>query len=251
MIIGLGVAGDLERIAESIRHAGPDIMVRCYLAPDLEPAHMPGEIIVSACPWEAMVHDLFNGTIDGAVRGNLPASQTLACLKQVAGVERLERVALLATADGTRFLLAPVGVDEGWTAREKVEFVTKARELAAAFGMDEKVAVLSGGRLGDLGRHPAVDRTLADAALVAELTGAEHAEILIEDAVGTHGVVIAPDGISGNLIFRTLTYLGHGEAHGALVVNISRIFVDTSRVSPDYSNAILLAAAVAESKKSP
>ncbi len=71
-------------------------------------------------------------------------------------------------------------------------------------------------------------------------------EILIEDAVVEHSIIIAPDGISGNLIFRTLALLGGGRAHGAPVANLSRIFVDTSRASSDYSNAIFLAAALAD-----
>jgi len=48
------------------------------------------------------------------------------------------------------------------------------------------------------------------------------------------------------LVFRTLTFLGGGLGHGAPVVNISRIFVDTSRASPNYANALLLAAALLE-----
>jgi predicted methyltransferase MtxX (methanogen marker protein 4) len=87
---------------------------------------------------------------------------------------------------------------------------------------------------------------MAEAELVARLSGAEHSEILIEDAVETCGLVIAPDGISGNLIFRTLVFLGAGHGHGAPVVNIGRIFVDTSRASPNYTNALLLAAALLE-----
>jgi predicted methyltransferase MtxX (methanogen marker protein 4) len=87
---------------------------------------------------------------------------------------------------------------------------------------------------------------MADGELVARLGEAEHCEILIEDAVKTCGLIIAPDGISGNLIFRSLTFLGGGLSHGAPVVNISRIFVDTSRASPNYANALLLAAALLE-----
>ena len=113
--------------------------------------------------------------------------------------------------------------------------------MASGFGLSEKIAVLSGGRFGDVGRHPVVERSMADAELVARLTGARHYEILIEDAIGECGIILAPDGISGNLIFRTLTFLGSGHGHGAPVLNIEYIFVDTSRASHDYSNAIRLA----------
>jgi len=87
---------------------------------------------------------------------------------------------------------------------------------------------------------------MADAELVAKLGNAVHCEILIEDAVKTCGIIIAPDGISGNLVFRTLAFLGAGHGHGAPVVNIAKIFVDTSRAQKDYANALMLAAALLE-----
>ena len=205
-------------------------------------------VVEAAEPQIALIEALYAGRIDAAVRGTLPASSTLKALKQAAGVDHLERIALLETADGHLFLLAPVGVDEGWTVEEKVRFARIGRDIARSFGLPEGVAVLSGGRFGDLGRHPSVDRTMADAELVARLTGAEHTEILIEEAAGRHGMVVAPDGISGNLIFRTLTFLGAGAGHGAPVVNIDRIFVDTSRASADYTNAIILAKSLVQSK---
>ena len=186
------------------------------------------------------------GRIDAAVRGTLPANTTLRALKKAEGVTHLERIALLETVNGKKFLLTPVGVDEGWTVPEKLELIKKGRQIAKKFGLLPKVGVLSGGRLGDIGRHSQVDASMAEAELVARLGEAEHCEILIEDAVETCGLIIAPDGISGNLIFRTLIFLGGGKSHGAPVVNISRIFVDTSRASPNYSNALLLAASLLE-----
>ena len=161
------------------------------------------------------------------------------------GVDHLERIALLETVHGKKFLLTPVGVDEGWTVPEKLELIKKGRVIAKKFGLP-KNGILSGGRLGDIGRHPQVDASMAEAELVARLGDAAHCEILIEDAVETCGLIIAPDGISGNLVFRTLTFLGGGLGHGAPVVNISRIFVDSSRASPNYANALLLAASLLE-----
>jgi predicted methyltransferase MtxX (methanogen marker protein 4) len=139
-----------------------------------------------------------------------------------------------------------VGVDEGWTIPEKLDLVAKGREIARTFGLPGGGAILSGGRLGDVGRHKQVDKSLASGELVAKIASARHAEILIEDAVEDCGLIIAPDGISGNLIFRTLTFLGAGKGHGAPVVNIDKIFVDTSRASPDYTNALMLADALSK-----
>jgi putative methanogen marker protein 4 len=199
-------------------------------------------------PAAALVSDLVAGRIDAAVRGTLPANRTLALLKAATGVDRLERVALLECADGRRFLLAPVGVDEGWTVAEKVALIERGRELARELGLAPGVGVLSGGRFGDLGRHPAVDRSMADAELAARLGRADHREILIEEAVGDCGLVIAPDGIAGNLVFRTLAYLGGGNGHGAPVTNIGAVFVDTSRASHEYASPLKLAAALATAR---
>ncbi|TAJ44605.1 methanogenesis marker protein Mmp4/MtxX [Methanofollis fontis] len=248
MIVGIGagvepakVRRTVERMAE---RKGDDLRIVPYCFPGA----MEGECRESDLPWEALVADLAAGRIDAAVRGSLPANETLKCLKQACGVDRLERIALLETADGVRFLLAPVGVDEGWSISDRLSLAGKAQAIAAGLGLPEDVAVLSGGRLGDLGRHPVVDRSMADAELVARIGGYEHGEILIEDAVGRCGVIIAPDGISGNLIFRTLALLGKGTGHGAPVVNIDRIFVDTSRASPDYTGAVELAASMIRPK---
>jgi putative methanogen marker protein 4 len=245
MKIGIGAGSQVEKVASSIRGVAGDITVVCYASPGTKSAFPEGVCVVeSDQPEQALVSDLASGAIDAAVRGTLPASATLSFLKKAMGVERLERVALLETPNGIRFLLAPVGVDEGWTIPEKLAFIEKSRVIARRFGLDERTAVLSGGRMGDVGRHERVDATLAEAELVARLAGADHTEILIEDAIRDHGIIIAPDGICGNLIFRTLVFLGGGVGHGAPIVNIDRIFVDTSRASPDYANAILLASSL-------
>lgn len=245
--IGLGVASPDARIRAAIRAVGDETDLVLVSFPGAADAFGSDAVVIEAEePEKALVQALFSGRIDAAVRGSLSASSLLKPLKEAAGVDHLERIALLETVDGHLFLLAPVGVDEGWTVAEKVRFVERGREIARGFGLPERVAVLSGGRLGDLGRHPVVDRTMADAELVARLTGAEHTEILIEKVPGRYGLVVAPDGVSGNLIFRTLTFLGGGHGHGAPVVNIGKIFVDTSRASGDYTNAINLAKSLVE-----
>jgi putative methanogen marker protein 4 len=247
--IGIGIDGDAEKVVESVLGVGRKFEIICYCRPGTIITRISGnavQIAEHAHPEQAIVDDLSAGRIDAAVRGTLPANATLKALKKAESVDHLERIALLETVHGKKFLLAPVGIDEGWTVAEKLELIKKGRVIARKFGLPEKVGVLSGGRLGDVGRHKQVDTSMAEAELVARLSDAAHCEILIEDAVQTCGLIIAPDGISGNLVFRTLTFLGGGHGHGAPVVNISRIFVDTSRASPNYANALLLAASLLE-----
>nr|WP_320160072.1 methanogenesis marker protein Mmp4/MtxX [uncultured Methanoregula sp.] len=247
--IGIGIAEDPEKVLASAENVSGPFGTICYCHPGCmgrKAENAAVRIIEDPHPEEAMIGDLMAGKIDAAVRGTLPSNATLKALKRAEGVDHLERIALLETAHGKKFLLTPVGIDEGWTVQEKVELIKKGRIIAKKLGLAEKTGVLSGGRMGDIGRHKLVDASMADAELVARIAGAEHCEILIEDAIKSCGLIIAPDGISGNLIFRTLTFLGAGFAHGAPVVNISKIFVDTSRASPNYTNALLLAASLLE-----
>jgi putative methanogen marker protein 4 len=246
MIIGIGIGGETAKILASIRKVEKFCRVIGY---SQEGIQIPEGISVRffSSPEATLITDLMEGRLDAAVRGTLPSNETLQELRRQTGVHYLERIALLETLKGKKFLLAPVGIDEGWTVEQKCELIRKGEPIAAAFGLNGGTGVLSGGRKGDRGRHPVVDRSLADAERVAQLTGARHYEILIEDAIRDCSLLIAPDGISGNLIFRTLVFLGGGKGHGAPVVNIDKIFVDTSRASPDYANALLLAAKLANS----
>ncbi len=247
--IGIGIADAAQKVIDSANSVNGNFITICYCRPGIVDKNSIGSavrIIEHSNPEQVLIDDLVAGRIDAAVRGTLPANSTLMALKKAEGVDHLERIALLETVHGKKFLLTPVGVDEGWTVPEKLELIKKGRPIAQKFGLSKKVGILSGGRLGDVGRHHQVDASLAEAELVARLGDAEHCEILIEDAVETCGLIIAPDGISGNLVFRTLTFLGGGHGHGAPVVNISRIFVDTSRASPNYANALMLAASLLE-----
>jgi len=59
-------------------------------------------------------------------------------------------------------------------------------------------------------------------------------------------LVVAPNGMMGNMIFRVLTLIGDGGAFGAPVMDVlPRVFVDVSRAMEDYTDSILLSAALA------
>jgi predicted methyltransferase MtxX (methanogen marker protein 4) len=76
-----------------------------------------------------------------------------------------------------------------------------------------------------------------------------HDEILIENAIDNNvNLIIAPDGISGNLIYRTLVHLGAGKAYGAIYMGLNKILVDTSRVGNlnEIYGALLLAYSLIE-----
>ena len=247
--VGLGVGKIPEKLIRSAEAAsGYADVVLVGDEKEIKAAGTGLEIIDSKEPAKKLVELLVTGQIDGAVRGTLSATKTLSELKRALNIKKLYRVALLETAGGKPFFLAPVGIDEGNSVDDKVELIRRGAEHFRRFGIEAKVGVLSGGRFEDKGRDKTVDRTLEEAKSVTKKVrelgiNAKDYSILIEDAIQEADFIIAPDGISGNLIFRTLVFLGGGYGHGAPVL-IEKVFVDTSRVGGDYTRAIMLASAL-------
>ncbi len=179
------------------------------------------------------------GKVYSAVRGTAGASGFLKILREKFNPVR---VAVLETPAKKLFLLSPVGVDEGKTISEKIILAKASAKVAEALDLDTSVAFLSGGRYEDIGRSDKVDRSLAEAELCAKILGGLHYEIRLEDAI-EKDIIIAPDGISGNLIFRSLCYLGNGIEYGAVFCNIPFRVIDTSRSqsAEGFARAIALA----------
>ncbi len=247
--IGFGIGNVSEKLIRSAEDArdyadvvlvGDEKQIRS-IGTDLD-------IIHSSDPPKKLVELLDSGEIDGAVRGTLSATKTLSALKSSLGMKRLYRIALMETADGTPFFLAPVGIDEGTSVEDKIELIKKGVEHINRIGIETRVGILSGGRFEDRGRDEIVDRTLDEAEIVTKRScdlkiNATNYSILIEDAIKEANFIIAPDGISGNLIFRTLVFLGGGRGYGAAVL-MDKVFVDTSRVKEDAVRAIMFASAL-------
>jgi putative methanogen marker protein 4 len=212
------------------------------------------EVVDTENPEKTLVELLISKKVDAVIRGTAKASGTLAYLKESLKKKRICRLALLLTADGRPFFLAPVGIDEGNTIADKLQMITLGTEYIKRFGIEPVVGVLSGGRIGDIGRDKRVDRTLADGEFVANRAvelgiNAKHYTILIEDAIKESNFIVAPDGISGNFIFRTVAFLGGGDGLGAPVLMDDYIFVDTSRAGGHFTKAIMLASALSHLNK--
>jgi len=238
--IAIGVYREKEGYDEKVYRA----------ADSVKPLNFSVVVVDEGDETEKVLMELLErGEVDAAVRGTARASVLIPKLRKYGKIARL---ALLETAEGKRFILAPVGVDEGETLTDRIFLAEEGVRLAAKLGLQTRIAILSGGRKSDLGRSQRVDRTLAEGEFLATHLSekgyaARHYGIVIEEAVKEADVIIAPDGISGNLIFRSLCLVGRGIEHGAPVVGLPFIFVDTSRAQSHegYVRALKLAAKLA------
>lgn len=207
-------------------------------------------VVIYDDPYE-LTDDLVSGNVEAAIRGDMSSSHLLPILKEKVGLSELERVAFMEPIGGRMFILAPVGIDEGWSNEQRINLAVKSAVLARRVGMGEKIAIMSGGRCEDVGRCKRVDSSIGSAMdIVDELKSrgydAYHSQILVEDAVRNADILIATDGITGNVMFRTLHFVGGAEALGAPVVNMDKVFVDTSRAKTDYRDSIALAMMLTE-----
>ena len=235
--VGIGglQAGTLRATSEKLRNLSCRIAVKGY--------NDPGRLL----------RDLVDHKIDAAVRGTMGSLEVLKELKRQFSIKEVSRTAVLETAGGKPFLLTPVGIDEGRTVQSRMRLVNETVRYFSGAGWSLSVGVLSKGRVEDSSRGRDIRKSLLEGErLVESLSSqgvpAKHFSILIEESVRESDLVVAPDGITGNLIFRSLHFLGGGKAFGAPVVNIPETFVDTSRAKADFSDAVLLAAGLASAQ---
>jgi predicted methyltransferase MtxX (methanogen marker protein 4) len=208
----------------------------------------PVDVLTGA---EEIVEAIDGQRYDAVVRGTLPANDVIPRLLEQASITSARRAALVHIGVEDAFLLAPVGIDEGDDAAARWQLLQDASELAMSLGSKARVAVMSKGREEDAGRGVGIARSirecheLRDRALERGYE-AECVGILLERAVGTANVVIAPDGVAGNLVFRSLHYVAGNESWGALAMGLlPLVYVDTSRGKDDFIGAIRFARAIA------
>jgi len=201
---------------------------------------------------ERLIGALAEGGVDAGVRGAMPSSSVLEEIRSHFEIKEIMRTAILKDKRSRPFLLTPVGIDEG---RDRIARLELARTTISYFrplGWEPRIGVISRGRKEDVHRGEEIRASIEDGERIAKTLcsegyDAEHYAILIEEAVKEKDLIIAPDGVSGNLIFRALHLVAGAEAYGAPVVNLGRVFVDTSRAKTDFSGSVMLAAGLVES----
>lgn len=233
--VGIGCAPDSKFVETSVRTlSNPNVII--YRDP------------------QKLADDLASGVIDAAVRGDMASAKLLPLVRKALGLEHLQRAVLMGYR-GKVVTVAPVGIDEGWTVDDRVSMAERSEDLLIKLGCEDvHIAVMSGGRNDDVGRNESVDTTLneaREAVIRLNRDGYESydAEILIENAVEEADLIIAPNGITGNIIFRTMHFIGGCPAYGAPVINTDKVFIDTSRGKTDYTDSIILAMKLAGMKE--
>lgn len=196
---------------------------------------------------EELVKAVLDSETDGVVRGSLSAINIMHDLKEI--YPDLTR-ATYVSSPNFEFLLTPVGIDEGTTPEERFEMAIRCGEFLEKLNKNPKIAILAKGRKGDYGRSEEISSSIEESEKLTERIKNEtdyevsNYYILVEKAIKDKcNVILAPDGIIGNIIFRTLVLLDSWPSYGAVTFGIDRIYIDTSRdqTVDGYTRSLLLA----------
>jgi|Deesub1362A_J573_1020465.scaffolds.fasta_scaffold00109_47 putative methanogen marker protein 4 len=190
------------------------------------------EVVESKNVENYLVELVKKGRVDVAIRGSGDAKRFIQAIKNAFNT-KISRIAILESPEGKSFMLAPVGIDEGWSIEDKTFLISEGTKILMKLGLTPRIGILSGGRKQDYGRHALVDKTLDEAEFISSsLRNVKNYSILIEDAIKDGAnFIIAPNGITGNLIFRTLVFIGNGKGYGAPIVGVDKCLIDTSRAN--------------------
>ena len=176
-----------------------------------------------------------NPEVHATLRGSLKASKIIKSIKELKPDCKINRTTYINTSDDEgfskdyEFLLAPVGIDEGKNIEEKVELAIQAANFLQYLGKMPKIAILAEGRKDDLGRSERIDESLLSSQKLTyvlietfkELDNFDNGSkdisknysiknyyILLEQAIEDgYNIILANDGIFGNIMFRTLGYV--------------------------------------------
>jgi len=245
----------LEKKSSSIHIFGNKRSIASLNKLNFNEKHKPNiNLIECEEPEKKIFESLNNSTIDSIIRGSLSSNKFLGNLRKFLNTEKTNRLALLETINGHQFFYGPVGIDECSNLEEKIEFIEKALKQFKLLNIEPNISILSGGRRGDLGRDSKIDKSIREGEKIVEIMKIKypnllinHHEILIENAVmNKSNLILAPEGISGNLVYRTLVHLGGGKAYGAIYMGLKKAIIDTSRVGEisEINGAFLLALAL-------
>lgn len=212
--------------------------------------HFPFKIHMARTNQELLDY-LKNPNIDGVIRGSLESNIITDLKKEFPNLFR----ASLLEKDGHQFLLSPVGIDEGDSIPSKITIVKECARAMSLLGKQPKIALISGGRKNDKGRSSKVDQSIEECEIIERKLkdhyDIKHYYILIEEAIKDKAnIIIAPDGITGNIIFRSLVLVAGIKSNGALTLNQPTMFIDTSRSQnvQGYINSINLLKKLIEKK---
>ena len=199
-------------------------------------------IIFTDDPEKELVKLFDNNKINVIIRGNLSSSKIISLIKEKYIINSLYRIACLLKKNNTILLIAPVGIDEGKTINEKINFINYGIQLLHKIHLKIKIGIFEKNLKKRLSLYPYK-------IIFQNIKKKHHLKIKLftsesfSKSYFTSNFLILPNGITGNLVFRTLSHICNLDGFGApmkinFIKDHKKIYIDTSRSLDHYINAI-------------
>jgi predicted methyltransferase MtxX (methanogen marker protein 4) len=164
-------------------------------------------------------------------------------------------VSVLEDSEGRVFLLSPVTNLRGWNNADKILLINASVGLLAKLGMPVKIGILCFSRAEELshGKDFLNQTFFAANELVdffKEKYDIKNYGIDFDIALGEGcNIIIEPNGGTGNQVIRSLVFLDAIRNYGVPILNADQVIIESMRASEDFSDHLLLAAALGNINK--
>jgi predicted methyltransferase MtxX (methanogen marker protein 4) len=208
--------------------------------------------IISEEPEKELAKILFNKEVEGIVRGTIDDFKTFEAYRALIGKDKTNEMielALLEDFYGRQFFLSQGSNPLGWTREEKIkdcEGIIKF--MKTELKIKPKIGCITGVRHETYQRKKKIregvegilNQTYEDANFVVDYfrkrgIEAKNYAIEIETALKDGcNIIVPPNGMVGNQIFRTLVLIGGGKLLSCSRVNLPDPYEDNSRSETDF-----------------
>ncbi len=214
------------------------------------------EKVISENPEGKIAEMLVDGEVEGIIRGTIDDFKTYEAYQNLVGKDKTKsmiELALLEEPRGKQFYLSAGSNPIGWTKEEKIsccEHIVKF--MKEEMRIEPKIGCVTGVRHETYQREKAqkegvqgiLNQTYEDAECLVDYfkekgIDAENYAIEIETAIEDGcNIIVPPNGMTGNQIFRTLCLVGGGRLLTASRGNLPHVYEDNSRNEKDFEQHV-------------
>lgn len=208
--------------------------------------------IISKEPEKKLAKILFNKEAEGIVRGTIDDFKTFESYSSLIGQEKAKEMIVLGLMEdfyGCQFFISQANNPLGWTKEEKIkdcEGIIKF--MKAELGIEPEIGCITGIRHETYERKREIkkgvqailNQTYEDANFIIDYFAkkgirAKNYAIEIETALKEGcNIIVPPNGMVGNQIFRTLVLIGGGKLLTGSRANLPHPYEDNSRSETDF-----------------
>lgn len=208
--------------------------------------------IISGEPEKNLAKMLFNKELEGIVRGTIDDFKTFEAYQALTGQEKTKEMAGLGLVEdfyGHQFFLSSGSNPSGWTKEEKIKDCKGIiKFMRDELGIKPKIGFITGVRHETYERRKEakegvqkiLNQTYEDANFIIDYFTKQKIEaknytIEIETALKEGcNIIVPPNGMVGNQIFRTLVLIGGGKLLTGSRANLPHPYEDNSRSETDF-----------------